>query len=101
MNRLSPACTAYSTDTQDRVEQYFHIVEVFGRKAGIVGTFYNVIEFARYSYASGEVKNKTLSWHGPFESIRKAKALIGSLQRPAPSQGDAPSAGRRAARIST
>jgi len=99
MNRPSPACTAYSTDTQDRVEQYFHIVEVLGRKGGTAGRLYIVLEFARYTYQSGEVVNKTLSWHGPFASTRLAKELIGSLKPGAPTRGDAPSEGRTVARI--
>lgn len=78
MSHQSQPCTAYSTDTQARVEQYFHICGVLDRTGDSDSKLCIVLECARYTYESGQVVNKTLTWHGPFPSTRAAKALIRS-----------------------
>lgn len=95
MSPQSQPCTACSSDTRERVEQYFHIASVIGQKAGIGSKPCIVLEFARYTYASGEVVNKTLTWHGPFPSIRAAKALIGLRKAQPTTDAAAPNADRK------
>lgn len=91
---------ACNKDTQGSVEQYFHICEVAGRKAGSRGKPCIVLAFSRYRYGTGESGAKTITWFGPFPTILEAKALIDSRQSPVPIPAISPTAGRKAGKIS-